>query len=42
MKNYKIEDHYPMNTIQKLGHHNATRYNGDIEDWVEIDTMFDE
>lgn len=39
MKNYKIEDHYLMNTIQKLSHHNATRYNGDIEDWVEERSM---
>lgn len=28
-----------MNTIQKLSHHNATRYNGDIEDWVEERSM---
>ena len=39
MKNYKIEDHYLMNTIQKLGQHNATRYNGDIEDWAEERSM---
>lgn len=39
MKNYKIEDHYLMNTIQKLSHHTATRYNGDIEDWVEERSM---
>lgn len=39
MKNYKIEDHYLMNTIQKLSHHTATRYNGDIEDWVDERSM---
>ncbi len=39
MKNYKIEDHHLMNTIQKLSHHIATRYNGDIEDWAEERSM---
>ena len=39
MKNYKIEDHHLMNTIQKLSHHNATRYGGDIEDWAEERSM---
>ena len=39
MKNYKIENHYLMNTIQKISHHNATRYNGDIEDWSEERSM---
>ena len=39
MKNYKIENHYLMNTIQKTSHHNATRYNGDIEDWPEERSM---
>ena len=39
MKNYKIEDHYLMNTIQKLSHHSATRYSGAIEDWVEERSM---
>ena len=28
-----------MNTIQKISHHNATRYNGDIEDWAEERSM---
>lgn len=39
MKNYKIEDHYLMSTIQKLSLHSATRYNGAIEDWVEERSM---
>ena len=35
MNTYKIEDHYLMKTIKKLSWHKATRFNGDIEDWVE-------
>lgn len=35
MNAYKIEDHYLMNTVKMLSWHKATRYSGDIEDWVE-------
>lgn len=35
MNTYKIEDHYLMNTVKMLSWHKATRFRGDIEDWVE-------